>query len=137
MTRPQDSILDLVSKYHPVAPFQKRVLENHEFVDICLADVVREPTRTAFRLRLIPGLGPKGLAIILATLHDALDDLLGEHWFAELHDRDEFHLPDGVISREQLEDFLRHFPRHDRTIIFDTDDVVDGPKPALVRFRKP
>lgn len=88
-------------------------MEGSFLTETTIADILSDPSRTAFLLRMEPGIGPKSKFEIIAAVHDALEAEFGGDlsvMFDESHAAQVF---GNSAYLERLEEFFEHWPSTD------------------------
>lgn len=106
-----DPLIDVVVKFRPFTTLRQRAMEDGFLANTSIAEVLSEPSRTAYFLRMAPGIGQKSRFQIIAAVHDALESEFGTDFCVSLLDPS---ITSVFLAKEldqsHLDGFLKHWP---------------------------
>lgn len=106
-------LIEVIIRHRPFVTLRQRALSGEFLNETTISDILGDPSRTAFLLRMEPGIGPNSRVEIIAAVHDALDSEFGDDWFSYPVGPDADAKPDAADLHERLQDFFDHWPRPD------------------------
>ena len=106
-------LIEVAIKYRPLARLQQRAMSGKFLNETTVSDIMSDPSRTAFLLRMEPAIGPKSREQIIAAVHNALDSALGEGWFFFSEEPDADATQNAAALHARLQEFSGHWPRPD------------------------
>lgn len=108
-----DPLIDIITRFRPFTSLRQRAMEGVFITETTISDILSDPSRTAFRLRMEPGIGLKSRYQIIAAVHDALEFELGDDWPANIRENISARLPTGILDHGRLQEFLEQWPHPD------------------------
>jgi len=107
-------LIEIIILHRPFTPLRQRAMEGKFLTETTIADILKDPLRTAFLFRMEPGIGPKSKLQIIAAVHEALDVTLGRDWFESLDSAHSEAAQENSPVHAQLRTFCIHWPYPDR-----------------------
>lgn len=108
-------LIDIISRYRPLTLLRQRAMEGRFLTETTIADILADPSHTAFLMRMEPGIGPKSKLQIIAAVHEALDAAFGRDWSESLDSAQLETAQDALPPHAHLQAFLDYWPHPNRS----------------------